>query len=103
MTFKNIVILALGLMVSLSACNSTPQPKPALAGSASTNSAATVTKNVQISDITFPVNSRLDEDDSLVIGSDDKWVGRLTLKVSGKTPDVYDHFFTRCPSSVGCR
>ena len=97
MTFKNIVFLALGLMVFLSACNSTPQPKPARAGAASATPAATITKNVQISDITFPANSRLDEDESLIIGSDDKWVGRLTLKISGKTPDVYDHFFHSMP------
>ncbi len=58
---------------------------------------ATVLKPVQVSDIPLPRESRVDEAASLVMGSGDRWVGRLVLRVKTNAAETYGYYFNGMP------
>lgn len=53
---------------------------------------------LQITDIALPAGSKLDADDSLIIGSADRWFGRLVLKTESPTVQTYNHFYGVMPT-----
>jgi hypothetical protein len=53
---------------------------------------------LQITDISLPGSAKLDAENSLIIGSGDRWFGRVVVK-SDETPvQTYNHFFKGMPS-----
>lgn len=51
----------------------------------------------QFSDIPIPANSEVDLDNLLVLGSEDGWIGRLTLKTSHGMTDMYSFYEREMP------
>ena len=68
---------------------------------ASTSGATTVTaasaakepKLLQLGDFTLPANSKLDDANTLVVGTDTRWVGRVVLRTTLPPVDTYNNFF----------
>ena len=95
MTIRSRFLFAATLLgVSLlAACASTTPATVADEPAATPSEGGTVTptalKPVQVSDIPLPRESRLDEAASLVIGSGDRWVGRLVLRVKTNAAETY--------------
>lgn len=56
-------------------------------------SAAKESKLLQLGDFTLPANSKLDDTNTLVVGTDTRWVGRVVLRTTLPPVDTYNHFF----------
>jgi uncharacterized protein YceK len=69
------------------------------APSASTGGTASpaTEKVVQVSDIPMPRETRIDETASIVIGSGDRWLGRLVMRVKTNAAETYNYYFGAMP------
>jgi len=54
-------------------------------------------KVLQISDIPLPRDAKINSDASFVIGTDDRWLGRVVLRSPLSAVDTYRHFFVGMP------
>lgn len=76
---------------------------PGVANSAAGAAASTaaepppVDKTIQVTDIPIPRDTRIDEAASIVIGSGDRWVGRVVMRVRTNAADTYGYFFNGMP------
>jgi len=93
--------MSLGLLL-LAGCEAGSSPfqrqaatKSADGTTASTSapSAAKETKLLQLGDFTLPPGSKLDDANTLVVGTDTRWVGRVVLRTMLSPVDTYNHFF----------
>jgi len=62
------------------------------AGSASA-SRATPQKLLQLGDFSLPAGAKLDEANTLIVGTDERWVGRIVLRTTQSSVDTYNHFY----------
>jgi len=53
---------------------------------------------LQITDISLPGSAKLDAENSLIIGSGDRWFGRVVVKSDENPVQTYNHFFKGMPS-----
>ncbi len=85
------LILLVGSALFLGACAS-GQP---LVGAANPDKAGTVaaTNSLQVSDIAIPAGAKLDTEKSLIMGANDKWLGRIVLKTDLPPVQVFNHFY----------
>lgn len=91
--------LALVAGLSLAACATSSPPKAADAGPEGSAAAAAVeqAKVLQITDIPLPRDGKVNGDASLVIGTNDRWLGRVVLKSGMTSVEAYNHFFLGMP------
>ena len=91
--------LALVAGLSLAACATSSPPKAADAGPEGSAAAAAVeqAKVLQITDIPLPRDAKVNGDASLVIGTNDRWLGRVVLKSGMTSVEAYNHFFLGMP------
>ncbi|RTL49126.1 MAG: hypothetical protein EKK46_14940 [Rhodocyclaceae bacterium] len=80
-----------GTCLLLGAC-AMSQP---LVGSATPDKTSPVasTNSLQVSDLAIPPNSKLETEKSLIMGANDKWLGRIVLKTDLPPVQVYNHFY----------
>lgn len=72
---------------------------PTVGSGASAQKPAPETPNVlQVSDISIPPASKLDPENSLIIGTGDRWVGRLVLKTEQTPVQAFNHIYGGMPS-----
>ncbi|HEX5393650.1 MAG TPA: hypothetical protein VFW68_10225 [Rhodocyclaceae bacterium] len=87
------LLLAAALMVGGCTTN------PAVGSGASAQKPAAETPNVlQVSDVSIPPGSKLDAENSLIIGTGDRWVGRIVLKTDLAPVQVFNHIYSGMPS-----
>ena len=95
--------LCLTASLLVTGCASSPPPKAAAAsaGAGAESSAGTVeqAKVLQITDIPLPLDAKVNGDASLVIGTNDRWLGRVVLKTQMSAVEAYNHFFVGMPRS----
>lgn len=92
--------LALVAGLSLTACAASAPPKAAEAGADGAAGAAAAVeqaKVLQITDIPLPRDAKVNGDASLVIGTNDRWLGRVVLKTGMTAVEAYNHFFLGMP------
>lgn len=53
---------------------------------------------LQVSDISIPPGAKLDAEKSLVIGTGERWLGRLVIKTDISSVHAYNHFFNGMPA-----
>jgi len=51
------------------------------------------TNTLQVSDIAIPAGAKLDTEKSLIMGANDKWLGRIVLKTDLPPVQVFNHFY----------
>lgn len=61
------------------------------------NSAIEASSALQLSDISLPSDARLDAEKSLVMGSGDRWLGRLVVKSEVSSVQAYNHLLNGMP------
>ncbi|MGD9535729.1 MAG: hypothetical protein AB7P52_03070 [Alphaproteobacteria bacterium] len=88
------VLALLGLLGFLSAC----APEPVPSSSASGGAAATTTAVRGISDVPMPSGADQVVDDSLVLGSLDRWTGRLVLETGLSPVSAFAFYRDRMPN-----
>ncbi|MDX9996119.1 MAG: hypothetical protein RBS28_12425 [Rhodocyclaceae bacterium] len=54
--------------------------------------------SMQINDISLPPEARLDAANTLMIGSGDRWFGRVAIKTSTSAVQVFNHFHSGMPA-----
>ena len=94
------VTILLGVSLLAACASTTPATvadEPAATPSEGGAVTPTALKPVQVSDIPLPRESRVDESASLVIGSGDRWVGRLVLRVKTNAAETYGYYFNGMP------
>jgi hypothetical protein len=92
--------IALVASLSLAACATSSTPKAADAGpegSAAAAAAVEQAKVLQITDVPLPRDAKVNGDASLVIGTNDRWLGRVVLKTGMTSVEAYNHFFLGMP------
>lgn len=105
-------LAALASVSMLAACNTLGPKSEATGGdtaattdasTASATGASTATavsvKPMQVSDVPLPADVRIDEANSIIIGSGDRWLGRLVLRMRANPTEAYNHFFNAMPQS----
>jgi len=60
-------------------------------------SAAAAIKLTQITDIPIPREARVDETASLILGSGDRWLGRVVIRVKTNSTETYNYYFNGMP------
>ena len=80
----------------LSAC-ATSQPVIGPAGSDQKTSAE-LPNALQISDIPIPNGAKFDTENSLIIGANDGWLGRIVIKTDIPPIQAFNHFYNGMPS-----
>ena len=54
-------------------------------------------KLVQITDVPLPRDSKIDEQESFIIGGGNRWLGRLVVKVRTDPAETYSYYFNGMP------
>lgn len=89
--------------LTLVGCATGRSPKaadvPSESGVGGVAAAAEQAKVLQITDIPLPRDAKVNGDASLVIGTNDRWLGRVVLRSSMSAVEAYNHFFTGMPRS----
>jgi hypothetical protein len=60
-------------------------------------SAVAAIKLTQITDIPIPREARVDETASLILGSGDRWLGRVVVRVKTNSTETYNYYFNGMP------
>ena len=53
---------------------------------------------LQISDIPIPAGAKFDTENSLIIGANDGWLGRVVIKTDITPIQAFNHFYNGMPS-----
>ncbi len=88
-------LFTLALALTLAACGATAPLSPKGTGTTSKGDSPVPDKSVsfaQFTDIPVPAGAKMDIDQTLVLGSDNDWIGRLTLDTGLNVVEVYDFF-----------
>jgi len=81
--------LALGLAMVLGACASGQLPSgPA---SAALKKAVESSRRLPITDIPIPAGARLDAEQSMIMGSQDRWLGRIVVRLDASPTEAFNH------------
>jgi len=66
-----------------------------VAGSNAVGSGARATpqKLLQLGDFSLPTGAKLDDANTLIVGTDERWVGRIVLRTTQSSVDTYNHFY----------
>lgn len=59
---------------------------------------ADTSNTLQITDIMLPPGAKLDAEGSLIIGTGDRWFGRIVLKTDTPTVQAFNHFYNGMPN-----
>ncbi|MEE2997165.1 MAG: hypothetical protein VX700_08465 [Pseudomonadota bacterium] len=94
-----LIALAIGMLTA--ACvpvsGTTSSSNETSSGETSTSTARTAVGFAQFSDIAVPAGARMDVERSLVLGTRDDWIGRLSM-ATGQGPSMtYDFFLREMP------
>lgn len=88
------VVLATGAL-----CGCSTTGTPVVGNSAADAQPATAaTDSVQINDISLPPEAKLDAANTLMIGSGDRWFGRVAIKTTTSAVQVFNHFHSGMPA-----
>ncbi len=98
----SITLLGTTIVVSMAGCANFP----GTTGSASKESAApaTASKTAEapsyqpVSDVPIPPGTKIKTDRSLILGADERWVGKMVLDVDMPTTQTYAYYAERMPS-----
>lgn len=85
---------AAALLLSACAAN---QP---IAGTSSPDQKSAIESSnaLQLADMAIPPNTKFDAENSLIIGSGDRWLGRVVLKTDGPAVQIYNYFYNGMPA-----
>ncbi|HQR03834.1 MAG: hypothetical protein JSR19_02985 [Proteobacteria bacterium] len=85
------IFYLLCVTATLTACAS----GPAVVGSTGTDGkpATESTNTLQVSDIPIPAGAKLDPDKTLIMGANDRWLGRIVLRTDLPPVQVFNHFY----------
>jgi hypothetical protein len=98
MVTRTYIVLAIALSALFSSACST-SGTPVVGGSSPEQQESTAaTDNLQISDISMPPGAKLDASNTLMIGSGDRWFGRVVIKTDTSTVQVFNHFKSGMPA-----
>ncbi|MGE0272584.1 MAG: hypothetical protein AB7M05_19360 [Alphaproteobacteria bacterium] len=86
-----IIVAALATACTRSTAVSSTTPEAKKSG------AATPTGFGQFNDIPIPEGSTMDMDRSLILGAQERWIGRLSLSTSQSAPATFDTFQSQMP------
>lgn len=86
-----IIVAALAAACTRSTAVSSTTPEAKKSG------AATPTGFGQFNDIPIPEGSTMDMDRSLILGAQERWIGRLSLSTSQSAPATFDTFQSQMP------
>ncbi len=81
--------LTAGCTRSTAVSSTTPEAKK--------SGAVTPTGFGQFNDIPIPEGSTMDMDRSLILGAQERWIGRLSLSTNQSAPAVFDTFQSQMP------
>jgi hypothetical protein len=83
-------VLLLSSAVLLSAC----APGQAITGPSSPDqtTGSTPSNALPVTDVPVPAGAKLDAEQSLIMGAQDKWLGRIVLRVDMAPTEAYNHF-----------
>lgn len=89
-TLFRIPVLLLSSALLLSAC----APGQAITGPSSPDqTSGTLPSNaLPVTDVPVPAGAKLDAEQSLIMGAQDKWLGRLVIRVDMLPTEAYNHF-----------
>jgi hypothetical protein len=60
--------------------------------------ASAATDSLQINDISFPPGAKLDSPNTLMIGSGERWFGKIAIKTDTSPVQVFNHFHKGMPA-----
>lgn len=89
--FKPVLAcLALGAAMALGSCASNKLPKD----SANPELKKTVepSKRLPITDVPIPAGAKLDVEQSMIMGSQDRWLGRIVIQLDMSSTEAFNHF-----------
>jgi predicted small secreted protein len=90
------VICAL-VLAGCGTINTVATDDDAAAGNGDGASAVAAIKLTQITDIPIPREARVDETASLILGSGDRWLGRVVIRVKTNSTETYNYYFSGMP------
>jgi hypothetical protein len=85
-----IACLALGAAMALGACASGQLPSSS--ASPEFKKAEGSSKQLPITDIPIPAGAKLDAEQSMIMGSQDRWIGRIVIQLDMSQTEVFNHF-----------
>lgn len=90
------ITLLLGTVMLVGAC-AMGQP---VTGSATPDhkTGAEPSNSLSISDIPIPPGAKLDADNSLIMGAQDRWLGRIVIKTDSSPTQSYNYFYNGMPT-----
>lgn len=91
------IAVSLAASLLLGAC-ATGQPVVGASADGEKTKPADAPNALLVPDIGLPSGAKLDAESSLIIGSGDRWLGRLVLRVDSPSVQVYNHFYNGMPS-----
>ncbi|HUW51204.1 MAG TPA: hypothetical protein VMV75_09345 [Sulfuricella sp.] len=96
-TPRSVLMLLLVTASLLAGCAAINQP---VVGSTSADQkAGTAPPNaLPISDIPIPAGARLDTENSLIMGAQDRWLGRIVIKTDASPTETYNYFNNGMPT-----
>lgn len=92
---STVPALILGVALLIGGCAANPSVG---SGSFAQKPAAEAPNVLQVSDVSIPPGSKLDAENSLIIGTGDRWVGRIVLKTDLSPVQVFNHIYGGMPS-----
>src|SRR3989338_9057473 len=87
-----VILLSIGIAVS--SCSNTDATTGEKSGKPDIGKASS-----RFADIPMPAKSDIDMDSTMVFGGDEAWLGRLAIKSSHNTNDIFDFFKQELPGS----
>jgi hypothetical protein len=90
----------LAVALTLAACSQTAPVLPTRSDPTQPGQGAGPSAYGRFSDLPMPEGASMDVARSLILGTDDNWLGRLVLRLSGNVPDAFD-FYRREMAAFG--
>lgn len=90
-TFSLRAAAVLAFALALSACANN-QPVVGASNPDKKTGAEVASNSLQVSDLAIPPGAKLDTEKSLIMGANDKWLGRIVLRTDLPPVQVYNHF-----------
>lgn len=88
---RSVLMLLIATVMLLGGC-ATGQP---VVGPSSPDqkAGAEPSNTLPISDIPIPAGAKMDTENSLIMGAQDRWLGRIVIKTDTSPTQSYNHFF----------
>ncbi|MEN6628664.1 MAG: hypothetical protein ABFC42_03385 [Sulfuricella sp.] len=96
-TRRSVLMLMLVAATFLAGCAALNQPVVG-PSSADQKAGSPPPTALPISDIPVPAGARLDTENSLIMGAQDRWLGRLVIKADISPTEAYNHFNNGMPT-----